>query len=118
MKLYDVKSRERKSFSVQMEGPVPNLPGVQVTRMVMRLDRTEGKLRPREETKRFPPAITWQAGEVKKGLPAEVLANPVIASKIRRRRLVVLREYDSEVLNKPEVAELARKRTRRRGAKE
>jgi hypothetical protein len=117
MKLLDIKSKEKRPVTVQMVGHVHNRVGTRVGRDVKTLDRTSGEFRMRRITRKFPPVVRWGAGETVRGLGPEVLKSPVVQSLLRRRRFVVVREYD-EIQPGPKAAapapaQVVPKRTRR-----
>lgn len=117
MKLYDIKSRERRAISVQLEEEVSGMESQEVTRIVRRVDRETGKDRPRPETKKFPPVLRWGAREVLKDLPEAVMKSAALQAHIKAGRLIVVATKEDAAKPAPAAkapaARTARKRKRR-----
>jgi hypothetical protein len=90
MKLYDIKSRERRAISVQLDEDLGGYKSHSVTRVIARRDRETGENKKRPETKEYPPVLRWGAREVLRGLPESVMNNPAIKAHIKAGRLVVV----------------------------
>lgn len=92
-RLVDLKSRAKRTLTIQLCGRVPGRVSARVTRDVARLDRDSGKMRYREMVVRCPPVLRIAPGQLVEGLPESVLGQPAVAAYIRRRALVVVKNY-------------------------
>lgn len=128
--LVDIQSKMFTPFLVNLEKKdfnlVPGLAGTVMARTLQILDKKSGQTRGKSVRVHCPPAITFPARGVVKGLPAAVLRHPVIASMLlrtngRRPKLLIKRQYDPDASKAktapPPTATPTRPKATRRGGK-
>lgn len=88
MKYYEVKSRLNRPITIQMDGPVPGVPGLTVHRTVATRDPKSEESRKTEKVIECPPVfVIPPRGRIT--LPEPVIKHPSMRAKINARQVRV-----------------------------